>query len=282
MDLETPDPTTVGAVAGALLEPSSAPAPPAPPEEPTTPEAVITDEQKAGLLRALSAEREKSKALKAKAENFDQASGYLEALRPQLEYLRAHPEVMYQATQPEPPAPPATNPKHVALAQKLDLFTRDGQPDVTRAAEVMAIIEETSQSIAQRELQPMRSQTAREKAIANFNQVSTLPGINHEQLKQLWNVTSQQPGGMEMLADPNIAYVYAAAVRGHEQLQTPVPPAPGAPPLITESAGDRSTPLTRQPPTDLQQRVMALRGIDSKRYAELTKDFKPGVTNELE
>lgn len=265
------------------VAPPAEPTPPAaPPAQPEEPEAVEVGGTKMVPITALHAEREKSKALKDKAQRYDEVAGWVQAVRPEIEYLQQHPEARRGGQAPAPAGPVAPDPKHVALAQKLDLYTREGLPDVARAAEVMSIIEETSQSIAQRELQPMRQQTARERAVANFQTVSQLKTadghpINQEALRTIWNNTPA-----EMLQDPQIAYVYAAAVLGHERLQAPAAPAPNAPPLITEAAGNRQTPFDRQPPTDLQQRVMAVRGIDSKRYAELTRDFKPGVSNTLE
>ena len=40
--------------------------------------------------------------------------------------------------------------------------------------------------------------------------------------------------------------------------------------------------MNRQPLTDLDQRVINVRGIDAKKYAQYAKAFRPGEANTLE
>jgi len=255
-------------------EPTPVPAaPPAPPPEPPAPEepdAVDVAGQKMVPLSALLAERAEKKTFKDKASRLDEIAGWVEQVQPELEELRRQKS--------QPPAPTGDDPKLVELATTLDLYTNEGKPDVKRAAKLAQYVGQEAQA----QLQPLHQQNARDKAIANFHEVSKLPGVNTDALRQVWNAMAQTPEGLQHLADPTIAKTYAAVVRGYAAFETPAP-APAAPPaLITEAAGNRSTPFARTSLDDIQSKVMAVRGIDSKRYADLTKGFKPGTSNSLE
>jgi hypothetical protein len=289
-DLEAPDSATPNPPA----PPVAAPEPPAPVETapPTEPEqedipdgAIEQGGQVMVPLAALKAEREQNKTLKGKAAQADQMTQWVNQARPYIDFLQANPDLMKQRQEPTqaPVAqtPAQDDPAAIDLARTLDLYTPEGQPDAKRALKIMTTVETLAERKAQAIVKPVQDQSLQEKAIANFHQAanSQLPNGQTVDRNVLWQIWSG--GDPRVLSTPQGAAAAVALAYGMQHMQAaPAIQPPSQPPVVTESFGSRIPGA--KPLTEMDQRVIQVRGMDPKKYAEHAKAFKPGETNQLE
>jgi hypothetical protein len=271
-------------VAEPVAEPAAAPEPVAAHE----PDAVEVAGQRMVPLAALQAAREEARTLKQKAEQVDQVSAWYQANRPYVEFLQNNPDLLKPrpaAPAPPPaPTPPEQDETLTQLARTLDLYTPEGKPDATRAAVIRNLVKSEAQTIAQEAVKPLEAMTTRERANANLQYAysATTPDghkADPEVLKQIW-----ANGDPKVLSTPEGAAMAVLMAVGMSQFarqpQAPQPAAPNQPPVVTEPVGGRN--INRAPISEFEQRIANVRGIAPQKYAELTRDFKPGHVNVLE
>lgn len=280
MDLESPTPTPDPTPAPAPVE---APAPVAP-VDPDEAQAVEVQGEKRVPLAALKAAREENKALKERAAKADQYEQYLVQKAPMLKVLEDNPQLFQQATQPQQaPAPTGADPELVELARSLDYYDKNGAPDLERAVKHQQIIRREAQRIAQTMVQPLAQTTAQEASNANWARLVTqkLPNgqtINADILAKYWRSVPAQ-----YTADKRVAVTVFNQAFAEQMMTSALPnaPAPPAnPPLHTENAG--SLPRQSKPISPVEAMILEARGMDAKKYGELTKTFTPGRTSSLE
>lgn len=287
-DLETPAPHVETPPAAPTAEQTPPAAPPAEPpaEADELPEGAIEQAGQVMVpLAALRAERETVRTLKGKAAQYDQAAQYVNQVRPYVEFLQANPDLMTRRhappSQPAPAADPVSDEKFEKLAIKFDLYTAEGKPDAGRAKDILDILRGEARAEAQTVMAPVQAQSLQERAIANYHEAvrSQAPNGAKVDPQVLWNVWSKSDP--KVVATPEgaaaawmLAYGMQAA-----QVQTQVTP-PAAPPVFTENSGSRL--VNRAPLSELDQRIIQVRGMDPKKYAEHAKSFKAGETNVIE
>jgi len=314
VSLESETPPIVGPpVAAAAATPAPAEPPPEPPPAPVEPE----DEPVEGLvqdargqrlvpLQALQQTRQELKAakalvaevetLKAKAAQGEQVQTWVEQVRPLLDKLKARPDVVQaiMAGQPVPgvaaPEPPKVDPDEALLpkqeaedlARTLELYTPDGQPDVTRARKVAALMRRSADDETARKLAPVMASMAQGQSGTLKAQYATVKDkqgrtVNPQVLDQLWNIVPP-----ELVArDPQVAGVLYYAAKGyaaHHGLDEPTPP-PRAPILSEASGGERRAAPSL---TTFDQAIRKAMQVSEKTYAETGSRFKPGAINVLE
>jgi hypothetical protein len=235
-------------------------------------------------LGALLAERRTAATLKQKAEQLDQIAAEWAQLKPYAEFVRANPDLMKPREAPAPaPVQPEQDEQLITLARTLDLYTPEGKPDATRAATIRNLVKSEAQSIAQEAVKPLHEQTTHERAQTNFRNALALDfnGVkpNPQVLQHIWRTTDPKVLATEQgAAAAALMAMGLGAVTG-----APTPAAVAAPttiPVVTEPAGGRN--VNRPAVSEFEQRVMQVRGLDPKKYAEATRNFRPGEHNTLE
>lgn len=261
------------------VAPAEPPAPPAAPEESGAKE---VDGVKMVPITALHEEREKAKALKAKAAEYDNVAQWVRANQQAVAYVAAHPDVMQNAGRANATAPAEAAPELVDLATSLDLYTRDGQPDTARAAKVQEKIRSEATASARAAIAPHVQQSESQQSATNLQRamaIRTPDGRmpNPETLQKVWAATPAN-----VTANENAASMLAYTIMGMDAVMAAPSQQPSAP-LVTEAPGGRfpSQP-GRSGPSALETKVAEIRGFDMKKYAEMTKNFQPGRANQLE
>lgn len=282
MDLETPEQTPPP-------EPP-APEPPPPPEPPAEPEeadAVEVAGQKHVPLSALIEERQKAKALKQKADQYDQTVGYVNSIRPYIEFLQANPNLMTRTAE-QPPTPVATTQpvdEHAAeLARTLDLYTAAGEPDVVRAQKLQKIIDRTAETRSQEAVKPLQESTTRERSGYMYQRALATKApdgreVNRQVLDAIWSRLDPSITATEEGAAGVVALALGLNVMQGGQAPHAIAP-PANPPLVTEAPGGRV--VNRAPLSALDQSIAKLRGLNDKDYTERLKGYTSGRSNQLE
>lgn len=282
-DLETPEPPA---------EPVPDPPAPEAPPDPVEAEPEGTTEvagQKHVPLGTLIAERREKQALKQKADQFDQLAGYVNQVRPYIDFLQANPGLITQTRQETNPTPVTTtqpvDEDALELARTLDLYTAEGQPDVKRAQKVQKIIDRAAGTQAQEAVKPLQESTLRERAGYNYQRalITKAPDgreVDRGTLDAIWARTDPKILATEEGAAGVVAMALGLSVMQGTSKAAPPAPAPLNPPLHTEPAGSRTT--QRAPLSQLDQAIAKIRGLDEKTYAERTKGFTPGRQSVLE
>lgn len=282
-DLEAPDPIETAPQETAPAEVS--------PPDPTEQEPEGTTEvagQKHVPLGTLIAERREKATFKQKAEQFDQMVGYVNSVKPYIEFLQANPNLMTRTQQETQPTPVTTtqpvDEKAETLARTLDLYTAEGKPDVKRAQAIRSMIKDEANEQAEAKVKPLQDSTTRERAGFMYQRALATPlpegvTLDRGKLDAIWSRTAP-----EILAtEQGAAGVLAMAVgfdvlTGNYKKTTTTQPLP--PPIHTEGSGTRTPNLA--PMTGLEERVAKLRGMSAKDYAATIKGFNPRQTNTLE
>jgi hypothetical protein len=279
VDLETPEPVTPP-------EPDPT-TPPEPPAEPEEADAVDVAGQKHVPLSALIEERKQKQTLKAKADQYDQVVGYVNSVKPYIEFLQANPNLMTRA-QEAPPTPAATtqpvDPDAEELARTLDLYTADGKPDVVRGQKLLQKIDKAAETRSQAAIKPLQESTTRERSGFMYQRalVTKAPdgrAVDRTVLDAIWSRTDPTITSTEEGAAGIVAMALGLQLMQGGQAPPVVTP-PSTPPLVTEAPGGRTT--NRAPLSALDQSIAKLRGLDDKTYAERSRGFQSGRPNVLE
>jgi hypothetical protein len=217
---------------GPAIEPASPPAVPplaaAPPAEPAAPEPPPDPDEADALdiqggqyvpLPALKAVRAENKELRGRAAENETLRQQLAQAQGQIEGFRTIATQLQQPRQPQ--APPTQDPRALAFAQKLDLYTQDASgnavPDVAKAASILGIVQEVAGQIADSRVLPMAQQTARDQSIRNYQWALTVKDPHGKTLPlQIVNeVWKSMP--IEATANPDIAKTLVYTAMGMER-----------------------------------------------------------------
>ena len=261
-------------------------------DQPASVDAVEVGGQRYAPIAALKAEREKRQALEPLARRAQELEAWQQQNAPYIEFLRANPDFLrQQQRQPDPvpaPAVPQVDPAHVELAQSLDLYDQNGNPDVARAAKIQAVMAKTAETQARQLVQPFEDQRVQAKAVEGYQYLASLKHadgtpIDRQVVDFIWQQASQEPNGMQTLGNPQSVAGLALMALGADaqwKARTPAAPAKPAPPVFTEGSGGnpRSAPTV----SAMEERVAKERGMTAAAWSENLRGFKPGATNVLE
>lgn len=257
--------------------------PPAPPPDPDEAVAVEVAGAKHVPLSALKAVREELKVAKEKAGKVDALEQWQRDAAPYVEFVQKNPQLI----QPQPPAPQqGDDPALVEIAQTYDFYKVGGGYDLDKARRHQTNVRKEAQAIAQQVVGPVAMTNYNSHAEANWKQAVSqkLPNgapIDHKMLAAAWTEVGRQ--NPAILADPKAVQVIVSTVKMAQMEANPIyqqPAAPGRPPVVTENVGAR--PGTNNKMNDTQRAIVANRGIDDKKFGELTAGFTSGRMNVLE
>lgn len=288
MDLETPDP--IAPEPEPVPEPVAPTAPVVDPIEQEPEDAVEIEGQKHVPLGTLIAERREKQGLKQKADQFDQLAGYVNQVRPYIDFLQANPGLMTRTAEHTAPTPVTTtqptDAKAETLARLLDLYGADSKPDTARAQVLLTMIDDAADAKSDAKVRPLQESTTRDRANFMYQRalVTKAPdgrAVDRGVLDAIWSRTDPTIAATEEGAAGIVALALGLSVM---QGTSPAPAAPiAAPlqaPLHTDPAGGRNQ--TRAPLSVLDQHIAKIRNLSDKDYAERAKGFTPGRPSQLE
>lgn len=306
--------TVVGPGPSATPAPESAPAVEAPGQAPVVedeadpPDAVVdASGRKLVPLDALKATRQELKAakqlvgqvehLREAAARGEQLQGFFGQLSPLLDKLKARPDIVANIMQaPMAPPPQAgygpepdpgeailAKPDAEDLARTLELYTPEGQPDLTRARKIALMMRGQTRQEVMAATAPLTSTIAHGQAGTlrqQYAQVKDKAGrtVNQQILDQIWNIVPP-----ELIArDPAVGGILYYAARGyaaHHGLDEPVQ-AQRLPP-VSEGPGGRPATATAVL-SDLDRAMQRSAQITDKAYTEQAAKYRPNAINILE
>lgn len=262
-----------------VVEAPAAPVEAAPVEVPADPNAepatVEVDGQVMVPLGALKAERQQRQT----------AEKELARVKPYAEFIEKNPNLV----RPQAPQAPTTfgapppDPRLEGLAKSLDLYTTEGKPDLARASYLHGFMMQTAQQISQQQMAPLREENDQTKSARNFQvALATKDGSGRSpSMESLAAVWQTMPAWQT--ADPQVASVLTLTALGLDMVTKrggPAPvAAPGNAPIVTEgvTGAPRKASLSQ-----LETNLARERGITDAKWAENTKTFQPGRSNQLE
>lgn len=219
--------------------------------------------------------------LQQKAQEADQLRAALDQVRPQIEFLRAHPEVLQQAaSRPEEPAIPEAEAE--TYARRFELYDTNGKPDIARARAILTDsrreMAQVAQAAAQQAVAPMAQGAAQQASRQNFvamasqRDANNQPVVDPKTLAELW---TQFPP--ELTQHPEVARVILEAAVGRSALARGRSPVVTRDPLVTEPSGGRQTGAFTL--TDLDRTVAKAAGMSDKAFEAQAKTYKPNTVN---
>lgn len=283
-DLETPGPaTTVAADVPPTTVATPAVTTPDPDEQAAAEHAYMDQTGKQVVPLATFLESKKQlKATEVRAKETEAKAQQLEAWaqqwQPYLSALANRPDLLQQAlgqTAPsrEATAQPQDDPEAEHLARELDLYTPQGQPDTARAARMLKVMDARVERRVQREVEPVKLASEEAKATALRQQAfDYVQRTGYAPPQALQQVLAMIPPALQGDANVmNLALVLARGIGsgGTTPLTAPAsgPMGPLTEPLVTEAPGRRAGPA---PLSEMEQRVVANRGIAPDRWRKLT------------
>jgi hypothetical protein len=262
-----------------LTPPPDDQAPPLEPEQVAAPEPVADEDQlepelaaqvidipegeKLVPLSALTATRKELKQHKTAAgraaeleQQIQQLQGQIQQTSPVLQAAQALLQAQQQ--QQAPPQPQGPTPQQLAeledYARDLDLYDKDGKPDIARAHRIKARTLADAQQIAQQAVQPVVDRSlsqdaqymlARAKATKLPNGEAPDPAV----LDQVVARIAKQPGGLKMLTQEDyVSQLWYHALGLTRAMQGGTAPAQQAepqappPPIFSEKSGGAGNP----------------------------------------
>lgn len=223
-------------------------------------------------------------ALKSERMQRQAAEKELNRVRPYADFIEKNPGLVRQQA-PAPPAPttfgaPPPDPRVERLAKTLDLYTPEGKPDLDRGAALRQMIVEEAQQISQQQMAPLHERSAQDQSARNFQIALAYKGPDGkspsaESLAAVWR---SMPAAQS--ADPQVASVLTLTALGMDSVaRKPQPAAPANAPIVTEGT---TSSVRRASLSQLESNLARERGITDSKWAENTKGFLPGRSNQLE
>jgi hypothetical protein len=276
-DLEAPEPVEAPPPAAPVAEvPPPVEAAPADPDPEGTVE--VAGEKLAPVGAVIAERRERQRVER----ELNEVRGQVEKWTPFMAFLQNNPNLMQrEAPAPAAPVQPADDPKAVALAKMLDLYTPDGKPDAARAQQFREAVREDSREEAQALVRPVQENTVRAQAATMLERamVTTTPDgrkADPAVLKAIWT----QADPRVLATEQGAAAALMLALGASAATAAPVPVPPANAPVVTEPIGGRIG--GRTPMTDLDTKIANIRGLDPKTYADRVTGFRPGEPSVLE
>ena len=216
-----------------------------------------------------------------KAEQADQLAADLAALRPQLDYLNQHPELLRAEQTPQIPS--VSDEDAEKYARKHQLYTATGL-DVSAAKSIIAEnrreMEQVATYAAQQAIEPLKQTTATQASRQNFVWAATQKAadgsalVDPKALSALWSTFPA-----ELTANPEVARVILNAAIGETvRTRTPIQQLERDP-IFTESPGGAQHGGYRM--SDLERQVARTSGLSDKQWEARAKTYKPDSVNLL-
>ena len=221
----------------------------------------IPDGEKLVPLSALKAARREAKAAKAAVANTpnlqQQVSDLQATIQQQAPLAEAARAILAaQQQQPQVPQQPAAPVEDTAelesVAKLFDFYKGDGTLDLDKARKYQAHVESVADRKAQAQTAPLVQDTLTARASHNVARAKAtkLPGTDEGAdpviLDALVSRISQQPNGVQTLADPEamkqlwlVAYGQTQAMKALKP-KAAAPAAPANPPLFSEKSGGQA------------------------------------------
>ena len=219
--------------------------------------------------------------LKTKAAEADRLAADLNALRPHIDYLQKHPEVMQQPAKPD--VPTVSDEEAEKYARRYELYTPTGL-DLTRAKQIIADNRAETRRIAteaaQQAVQPYAQTTATAQSRQNFVWAASQRGsdggplCDPQQLAQMW---AEFPA--ELSANPEVARVILDAAVGASVRQGKRPQRAEQEPLYSEAPGGRAPGEYRA--SDMERKIARSVGLSDKQWSDSAKQYQPDAVNIL-
>lgn len=244
--------------------------------------AVDAKGQKVVPLAALHEERVKRRELAKKVAELEKQGERTKALEdyvtraePVIAKLRERPDLL-QALDKGPSKPgadqPTDDPEAEDFAKEFGFFTEDGSPDAKRAQRLLQRLEKRTEKIAdtrvQREIEPVRSQTAadraevlRQRAYTVRDQDTGRTYARKDHIDKVLDALGPELSSQEEVV--RLALVIARGLGGGGQ-------AASAEPLLSESAGGRRPGSL--PMSPLEEKAAASRGIAADAWRKMRDD----------
>lgn len=217
-----------------------------------------------------------------KAEQADQLAADLAALRPQLDYLNQHPELL--RAEPTPQIPSVSDEDAERYAKKHQLYTPTGL-DIAAAKSIIAEnrreMEHVATQAARQAIEPLQQTTDTQASRQNFLWAVTQKAadgsalVEPKALAQLWSTFPAH-----LTANPDVARVILKAAIGESVMSgTPSIQPPEREPTFTESPGGARPGTYRM--SDLERSVAKTAGLTEKQFEARAKTYKPDSVNVL-
>lgn len=292
-----PDPTQESGLSqGQSLESQPTASEPVQPDDTAEPEGVVEVQGKRLVdVGILAAERKRVREaterqirekeltpLQARAQRADELERAIMEVRPHIEYLRSHPEVM------EPPKPTSaedqvSDEEALAEARDLELYEAGtGAPDVKRAKRIIARrrgeVTQAARAVAEQVIGPVTQGSAQQASRQNFAVMASQRDADERPLvdaREFANLWAQFPP--ELTQHPEVGQVLLDAAVGRAARQGKRVSAPARGPILSESAGGRPGAGFQQ--HELERKMAKAAGMSQKAYESGAKEFVPGAIN---
>lgn len=267
---------------------------PEPVKDPEPEGAVDVQGKRMVPVEALIAEREKAKTstekkireeyepLRAQAEQARQLQADLEALRPHIDYLQKHPEMIERP--PQDDGPKVSNEDAERFARQYELYTPTGL-DTNRAKQIIANqrdeMAKVARAAAAEAVGPVLQQSAHTVSRQNFVWAAQQQGpdgsplVDPQVLAAVW-----QEFPVELSANPEVARVILEASIGRSLRTGKMPRRSENEPLFSESPGGRGGGGFR--PSEREIRVAQAAGMTKEQYTKAASAYRPDSINVLE
>lgn len=273
-----------------MADPTPTPTPTPDPE----PEGVVDVQgQKYVPVSALVAERTRAREtteerlrkefepFKEKAAKTDQLAADLEAIRPHLDYLREHPELM----EPRPePGPQVSDEAAEKYARRFELYTSTGL-DLKRAKQIIADnraeIAHMAQEAAQQAVQPALQATAQQISRQNFVWAAQQVGADGHPLVDpavLAAEWAKLPA--DLTSRPEVAqHILKAAIGEYAMSGKRQPAADDREPVFTEVPGGSREPTYRM--SEVERKMARTAGLTEMQWTDSARQYQPDRLNVL-
>lgn len=226
--------------------------------------------------------RKEHEPLKAKADRADQLAADLETLRPQLDYLREHPDLLARSA--DPAEPQVSDDDAEKYARRLELYTASGL-DTRRAkhiiAENRAEMARVAHDAAQQAVQPAMQATAEQLSRQNFILMAQRKGADGRALVDPAVLAAEWAKVPAVLtAQSEVAHQLLKSAIGESALSGKRQPlADPTEPLFTEPAGGgRSDPYRM---SEVERKMARTSGLTEKQWSDSAKQYQPDRLNVL-
>lgn len=217
--------------------------------------------------------------LKAKADKADKLEADLAQLRPYLEHLQQHPELMKKEETPE--IAKIGDEEAERFARHYELYSAQGL-DLARAKRIIADQRADTRRVAteaaQEAVRPLAATSATQMSRQNFvwaAQEAQKRGIDPNVVAQTW---SQVPA--ELSQHPEVAQLLLRASIGDAVFTGKAQPgAPRVEPIFSESPGGQRQTYQISP---LEQKIAQGAGIKESDWTKAAQAYQPDAVNSLE
>lgn len=203
----------------------------------------------AGSKKEARALAKKVKELEAQGVKFKDIETRLNNAQPIIDAIVSDPKMLARAKQIASGVKPTgdrveqpdvhDDPDAVALAETMDLYTKEGQLDVVRARKMLELVDKRSGRVATETMRPFAGMALNQRAETNLTRISAMtdddgvPWATSESIREVAKMLPEQ-----LLADPNVSELVLNSAIGIDRRKGRTPKAPDEV-LHLESVGGR-------------------------------------------